>query len=146
MQTHAGKAVEIAGEILNNPNITIDSFINDYHDILASDTDSFISLDKVISLINYRDNKIYIANPIYIYNKYFYYYLSVDKILKFDADELFFIHLIKLCIVAIIFLFQIMILRLIFYLVMVLGLTVSLEKIIYLKMEIDMILELLILK
>ena len=90
VQTHAGKAVEIADEILNNPNITIDSFINDYHDILASDTDSFISLDKVISLINYRDNKIYIANPIYIYNKYFYYYLSVDKILKFDADELFF--------------------------------------------------------
>lgn len=90
VQTDAGKAVEIAGEILNNPNITIDSFINDYHDILASDTGSFISLDKVISLINYRDNKIYIANPIYIYKKYFYYYLSVDKILKFDADELFF--------------------------------------------------------
>lgn len=90
VQTDAGKAVELAGTILNNPNITIDSFINDYHDFLASDTGSFISLDKVISLINFRDNNIYIANPIYIYSKYFYYYLSVDKILKFDADELFF--------------------------------------------------------
>ena len=51
---------------------------------------SALSFEKWVSLINYRDNGIYIANPIYIMRKMFYYYLSPDEILKFDADELFY--------------------------------------------------------
>lgn len=92
MESEAGEVYNAALEILNNPSITIDSYIKLMQG--ADDTPSFnksiIALDKIVSLINFRDNNIYIANPIYIYNKYFYYYLSLDKILKFDADELFF--------------------------------------------------------
>ncbi len=49
-----------------------------------------ISFDKWVSIINFRDNGIYISNPIYIRPKMFYYYLSMDDILKFDADDLFY--------------------------------------------------------
>ncbi|EOS78576.1 hypothetical protein C819_00176 [Lachnospiraceae bacterium 10-1] len=45
---------------------------------------------KWICLINYRDNRIYFANPIYIRKNYFEYYLSEDLILKFDIDDLFY--------------------------------------------------------
>ena len=56
----------------------------DYH------APSALPFEKWVSLINFRDNGIYIANPIYIMRKMFYYYLNPDEILKFDADELFY--------------------------------------------------------
>lgn len=49
-----------------------------------------LSFEKWVSLINFRDNGIYISNPIYIMRRMFLYYLSPSEILKFDADELFF--------------------------------------------------------
>lgn len=49
-----------------------------------------LSFEKIISLINYRDNKIYTKNPIYLYKNYFVYYLSPNKIYKFDNDDLFY--------------------------------------------------------
>lgn len=49
-----------------------------------------LGFEKWVSLINLRDNKIYIANPIYIRPKMFYYYLSPEEVLKFDADDLFY--------------------------------------------------------
>lgn len=53
--------------------------------------DSFtISFDKFISLVNYRDNGIYIKTPIYLKNRYFLYYLAKDSIFKFDIDDLFY--------------------------------------------------------
>lgn len=45
---------------------------------------------KWVSLINFRDNQIYFATPIYIRKNYFEYYLSQDLILKFDIDDLFY--------------------------------------------------------
>lgn len=51
---------------------------------------SVLPFEKWVSLINYRDNGIYISNPIYIRPKMFYYYLSGNEILKFDADDLFY--------------------------------------------------------
>lgn len=45
---------------------------------------------KWVSLINYRDNGIYISTPIYLHSKYFEYILSPDFILKFDIDDLFY--------------------------------------------------------
>lgn len=45
---------------------------------------------KWISLINFRDNQIYFATPIYMRKNYFEYYLSTDLILKFDIDDLFY--------------------------------------------------------
>lgn len=49
-----------------------------------------ISFEKYITLINYRDNGIYIKTPIYLCQKYFLYFLSHDIILKFDTDDLFY--------------------------------------------------------
>ena len=58
--------------------------------ILDHKSPSPLSFEKWVSLINFRDNGIYIANPIYIMRRMFLYYLSPTEVLKFDADELFF--------------------------------------------------------
>lgn len=52
--------------------------------------DTNLSFDKIICLINLRDNGLYFHNPIYLKEKYFEYYLTSDKFLKFDADDLFY--------------------------------------------------------
>ncbi len=51
---------------------------------------SFITFDKYISLINFRDNGIYFKNPIYLYSKYFKYYYDTNTEYTFDVDDLFF--------------------------------------------------------
>lgn len=45
---------------------------------------------KWVSLINFRDNGMYISTPIYLHAKYFEYLLSPEQILKFDIDDLFY--------------------------------------------------------
>lgn len=49
-----------------------------------------LPFDKCISLINFRDNHIYIKNPIYLLKGYFVYYLDQSIVLKFDNDDLFY--------------------------------------------------------
>lgn len=49
-----------------------------------------LSFEKWVILINFRDNGIYLGNPIYVRPKFFYYYLSPEHILKFDSDDLFY--------------------------------------------------------
>lgn len=51
---------------------------------------TILNFDKVISLLNFRDNHIYFKNPIYLRNNYFVYYLSQTEELKFDIDDLFY--------------------------------------------------------
>lgn len=51
---------------------------------------TYLSFEKAVSLINFRDNHIYISNPIYLRKNYFSYYLSEDEELKFDIDDLFY--------------------------------------------------------
>lgn len=58
--------------------------IADYYFPLA------LSFEKWVSLINFRDNGIYFGTPIYVFSKYFEYYLSEDFVLKFDIDDLFY--------------------------------------------------------
>ncbi len=76
----AHMAYQEASAILADP----DASIEKYH------SSSPLSFEKRVCLINYRDNGIYIAHPIYIRPKMFYYYLSPDEILKFDVDDLFY--------------------------------------------------------
>lgn len=76
----ANKAYLEAGQLLSDSSYQITS----YHQ------DITLGFEKWVSLINLRDNKIYIANPIYIRPKMFYYYLSPEEILKFDVDDLFY--------------------------------------------------------
>ena len=47
-----------------------------------------LSFEKIIVLLNFRNNGIYFKNPIYLRNGYFSYYLSRIEELKFDVDDL----------------------------------------------------------
>lgn len=76
----AHQAYEEAGQIL-----AADVALGDY-----SLNDFVLSFDKIISLINFRDNHIYIKNPIYLHANYFTYHLSPTEEFKFDIDDLFF--------------------------------------------------------
>lgn len=49
-----------------------------------------LPFEKIVSLINFRDNKIYISTPIYLHKNYFSYFLSITQELKFDIDDLFY--------------------------------------------------------
>lgn len=50
----------------------------------------FLSFDKAVCLLNFRDNHLYFHNPIYLRKGYFSYFLSDDMELKFDIDDLFY--------------------------------------------------------
>ena len=61
----------------------------------ASIEDSFyqtyaLPFEKIVTLINFRDNNMYISTPIYLRKNYFSYYLSINQVLKFDIDDLFY--------------------------------------------------------
>ncbi len=58
-------------------------------DTLTSHIDA-LPFAKAITLLNYRDNGLYIKNPIYLMKGYFLYYLDSDHILKFANDDLFY--------------------------------------------------------
>lgn len=49
-----------------------------------------LSYDKLVVLLNFRDNRLYIKNPIYLRKGYFSYFLSPSMELKFDIDDLFY--------------------------------------------------------
>lgn len=61
-----------------------DKSIEDYY------KESPLSFSKWVILINFRDNDIYFKTPIYLLKNYFFYYISCDRVLKFDADDLFY--------------------------------------------------------
>lgn len=76
----AHQAYTDALSLLNDPDVSI----NGYH------TDSPLSFSKWVSLVNYRDNGIYFATPIYIRPKFFYYYFSPSEFFIFDLEDLFY--------------------------------------------------------
>ena len=49
-----------------------------------------LSFEKFIVLLNFRDNGVYVKNPVYLYKHFFCYYLSEQDVLKFDVDDLFY--------------------------------------------------------
>lgn len=62
------------------------------HKYELSDYNEDFALDftKFVILINYRNTKIYFKTPIYLTPDFFYYYLTPDKYLIFDREDLFF--------------------------------------------------------
>ena len=58
--------------------------------------DDCLTFDKWIMLLNLKKSGMYCKNPIYLFGKYFIYYLDRTTELKFDADELFFFRSHKL--------------------------------------------------
>lgn len=77
----AHRAYTLAGRILNNPS---------RYKISNYPPSCILSFDKWVVLINVRDNKIYIRNPIYIKKRYFLYYIDNNTAYKFDAEDLFY--------------------------------------------------------
>ena len=51
---------------------------------------SLLPFEKWVCLLNFRDNGIYLGNPIYMGQQLFYYYLSPHHVLKFDLEDLFY--------------------------------------------------------
>lgn len=49
-----------------------------------------LEFSKYVVLVNFRDNKVYIRNPIYLQKSFFLYYLTRDKVFKFDIEDLFY--------------------------------------------------------
>ncbi|MBE5911672.1 hypothetical protein [Pseudobutyrivibrio sp.] len=80
-EAECSEAYNEAWTILKDNKVTLLS----YQNILKS-----LPFDKCISLINFRDNHIYIKNPIYLFKGYFVYYLDQLTVLKFDNDDLFY--------------------------------------------------------
>lgn len=66
-------------------------------DIISSDISLYdyaktntLTFHKFVVLINFRDNKYYIKNPIYLHKYYFSYFLDQSTELTFDVDDLFY--------------------------------------------------------
>ncbi len=76
----AHAAYKVAKDLISNKDITIDAYR----------TDTPLDFDKFVTIINFRDNKVYIKNPIYLEKSYFQYYLTPSMIFKFDIDDLFY--------------------------------------------------------
>lgn len=70
-----------ADKLLHDTTLTITTY---------QEAENILTFDKWVSLINFRDNKIYFKNPIYLYSKYFIYFLNRHTELKFDVDDLFY--------------------------------------------------------
>ncbi len=79
-------AYSVAAEILSDTSYGI-SF-EDYSTSLPDNC--ILTHDRFITLINFRDNNIYINTPIYLLKKHFIYYLDAHTPLKFDVDDLFY--------------------------------------------------------
>ncbi len=76
----AHQAYQEASDILYQDSITIIDYTSE----------AILAFDKWICLLNFRDNKIYFSTPIYMKKNFFFYYLSMSDILKFDIDDLFY--------------------------------------------------------
>lgn len=79
-ETLAHKAYLEAKNILEKNTITLEQF----------SINNILTFEKWVVLINFRDNGLYFATPIYVRPKFFLYYLSRETILKFDTDDLFY--------------------------------------------------------
>ena len=67
-------------QLLSDSSCTLDDY----------DVSSPLSFSKWVSLINFRDNGIYMNTPIYIRPRFFYYYFSPSDFFIFDMDDLFY--------------------------------------------------------
>lgn len=80
-EADASQAYFDAKKLLDNNTITL---------VSLNFADYCLKFDKIITILNFRDNHIYIKTPIYLQNGFFLYYLTETRILKFDNDDLFY--------------------------------------------------------
>lgn len=77
----AAKAYQAADSLLRSNGSAFEDYKEEEH---------VFSFAKWVSLMNFRDNGIYIKTPIYLKQRFFYYYFSMDDYLTFDIDDLFY--------------------------------------------------------
>ncbi|MBR4343009.1 MAG: hypothetical protein IKP88_09965 [Lachnospiraceae bacterium] len=82
----AGAAYALADRILRG---AVEYCPEDYEKCTLTEKEP-LGFDKWIMLLTLRKTGMYCKNPIYLFGKYFVYYLDRNIELKFDADELFF--------------------------------------------------------
>ncbi|MGN0484826.1 MAG: hypothetical protein ACI4HI_14865 [Lachnospiraceae bacterium] len=70
-----------ANQIVTDPSITIEQLVPAQY---------ILTFDRIVSLLNFRDNHIYFKTPIYLRSSFFHYYLTPKMDLKFDTDDLFY--------------------------------------------------------
>lgn len=75
----ANSAYEFATRLINSE-LSIDDYSLDFA----------IDFEKYVLIINFRDNGIYLSNPIYVRKNYISYYLSLHEEMKFSIDDLFY--------------------------------------------------------
>lgn len=76
----AHTAYKVAKDLISNKALTIDAYR----------MDTPLDFDKYVTILNFRDNGVYIKNPIYLEKSYFNYYLAPSIVFKFDIDDLFY--------------------------------------------------------
>ena len=69
-----------AGRLLSDLSVSLGSY----------DDASGLPFVKWVSLLNFRDNAIYFATPIYVRPRFFYYFFSPTDFFIFDLDDLFY--------------------------------------------------------
>lgn len=76
-----------AGRVYSDALMVVNSScgIDDYESLNLS-----LPYKKYVTLVNFRDNSIYIKTPIYLRGAFFTYHLAPDDILYFDRDDLFY--------------------------------------------------------
>lgn len=79
-ESNAHKAYLLADTLLHDNSISLEQYNHN----------SILPFPKWVVLINFRDNGLYIKTPIYICQRYFYYYFDKDDFFTFDIDDLFY--------------------------------------------------------
>lgn len=80
-EEEAGTAYLNALALLRDSSVTLSA---------VQDAALTLPFEKSVVLLNFRDNRLYFKNPIYLRNGYFSYFLSPYEELKFDVDDLFY--------------------------------------------------------
>ncbi|MCR5357448.1 MAG: hypothetical protein K6E63_08610 [Lachnospiraceae bacterium] len=75
----AGRAYSYARSLIKSTK-TIDDY----------DEGCGLDFEKYVVLVNFRDNRVYIRNPIYLQKHFFFYYLDREHVFKFDFEDLFY--------------------------------------------------------
>ena len=78
----AHQAYLLADRLLHDSSLSLSSYTEEKENPLL--------FAKWVVLLNFRDNHIYIKTPVYLYQKYFYYYFGPEDYLIFDSDDLFY--------------------------------------------------------
>lgn len=79
----ASRAYRLADTMLRDETYTLDFYP-------AQKNTPVLPFKKWVTLINFRDNGIYIKTPIYLRQNFFHYFFTPDDYYTFDIDDLFY--------------------------------------------------------